>query len=149
MDLRALKVRAEDHGCNTCGTRGSVFYIVDFHILPARLVRKRHKQQEQTAIYCRSCYENVAELPYLVDGREFQLSKRGLGWTELVGEAGEPPPALECTLCGSPFGHRRLYGVISTTLFMHDSIIEDTPLALFCETCVETHHVSLIAKLDK
>ena len=62
------RLRAEEHGCNTCGVKGDVFYTVQFYILPSKLVRKRHKDRAQTAIYCRRCYERAEHLPYLVDG---------------------------------------------------------------------------------
>ena len=147
MDLRALEVRAEDHGCNTCNTRGGVFYAVQFYVLPARLVRKRHKERQQLAVYCRSCYETSQALPFLVDGRRFTVSKAGLGQVLAIGDESGLLPALECTFCGSPFGHRCLYGLLSSTLWMHGSMIEANLLAHFCETCVESHRISLVAKL--
>ena len=149
MDMRALKVRAEDHGCNTCGARGTVFYAVMFYILPARLKRKRHKERQQLAIYCQSCYETAQEIPYLVDGNRYVASTAGLRENHAVGEPGEPPPALECGLCGSPFSHWCLYGILSSTLFKNDSIVEEKMLTLFCETCIESHRISLIAKLTE
>ena len=137
----ALTLRAQEHGCNTCGVRGHVFYGVQFYILPARKVRKRHKDREQNAIYCRDCYEQRSDLPVLVDGEPASVP---------TSPCGDPVEQL-CAICEefsvSSLGPGRLYGLIASSLWMGLSIIEAHFLAFFCERCVESHKVSLLSKI--
>ena len=147
MDMRAISVRAEDHGCNTCGARGEVFYNVSFYILPAKLKRKRHKEREQMAIYCPKCYDGVDALPFLVGGQRFTAAKAGIFRTAVTPLEPGPLPGLHCSLCGNPLDHGTLYGLITSVLWMHESQIEESLLAVFCGTCIETRRVSLVAKL--
>jgi len=141
MDFRQcdpFRFRAEDQGCNTCGAKSDVFYAVSFYILPPRLVRKRHKDRKQVAIYCRGCYERTEELPYLVDGRPYIVSKNS-GSKEFED--------LRCAVCGIPYKHGTLYGLITSTLWIDSSMVDNQFLATFCDECVESHKVSLVAKL--
>jgi hypothetical protein len=143
MDFREcdpFRFRAEDQGCNTCGARGDEFYTVSFYILPVRLVRKRHKDRKQVAIYCRECYERAEELPYLMDGQLHVVSKH-------------PKPEeledLRCAICAIPYRHGTLYGVISYMLWRDSSIIEQQILTFFCDECIKSHKFSLVAKLTE
>ena len=147
MDMRAITVRAEDHGCNTCGARGKVFYDVSFYILPARLKRKRHKEREHMVIYCSECYDGVDALPFVVDGQRLTAAKDGIFKTAVTALEPGPPQAPQCSLCGNPLGHGTLYGVITSVLWMHESQIEERVLAVFCGTCIESRRISLVAKL--
>ena len=72
MHPDALKLRAEDHGCDACGTLCDSFMAVMFYILPAKLKRKRHKEREHSVIYCFDCYDKAETLPFLVDGKQFE-----------------------------------------------------------------------------
>lgn len=139
--------RAKEHGCNSCGVRGIVFYTVEFYILPSRLVRKRHKEREQTAVYCQPCYEKHSELPFFVDDDRRVISRF----------PSEEPQERPCPVCGKPFdaifaepgGEPRLYGVVSVTLWMELSPEEGQCLATICGECVEAHKISLVAKLNR
>jgi hypothetical protein len=139
--LEALTLRAQEHGCNACGVRGDVFYGVEFYILPTKKVRKRHKDRKQCAIYCRNCYEQHSDLPFHVDGESASVPV---------------PPRInpqdhDCAICGevsvATLGRERLYGLITSTLWMELSMIENHCLAFFCESCVESHKISLLAKI--
>ena len=147
MDMRAITVRAEDHGCNTCGARGKVFYNVSFYILPARLKRKRHKEREHAAIYCSTCYDGIDAVPFLVDGERFTAAKSGILKTAVTKLEPTPLPVPQCSLCGNPLDHGTLYGVITSVLWMHESLIEESLLAVFCGPCIESRRIRLVAKL--
>lgn len=134
-------LRALEHGCNTCGARGEVFYYVSFYILPMKLLRKRHRERAQNAIYCRSCYETHSELPILIDGESASIPM-----TPRI-----EPQQMGCTVCGrrlvDTYEHRELYGLITSSLWMYRSIVESQCLAIFCGQCVESHRISLVGKI--
>jgi hypothetical protein len=111
---------------------------VEFYILPSKLVRKRHKDRKQVAIYCRECYERTESLPYLVNGHHQVISKNS-GPKELED--------LRCAICGIPHKPRTLYGLITSTLWMDSSMVESQFLAIFCDECVESREISLVARL--
>ena len=138
----ASSLRAEEHGCNSCGAKGDKFYEVRFYILPSRLIRKRHKDRSQTAIYCRACYEKNPYLPYLIDGEPASVPT-----TPRV-----DPQHANCPVCDRRIGDALtadggLYGLITSSLLMELSIIENWVLVTFCEPCVESHKISLQGKI--
>jgi len=130
---------AREQDCGSCGrscgkpARG--FYVVQFYILPAKLVRKRHKARKQTVILCRDCYEDSATLSYLLDGQQVSVPK-----VPRVEDSDQ-----RCTICSTPVEDflPGLYGLIASTFMIDDSFIENFPLAIFCGRCVEAHTIDL------
>lgn len=135
----SLTLRAEEHGCNSCGARGNAFYAVEFYILPTRLRRKRHRDRHQTALFCRDCYEQDQELPILIDGQTVFVSKTPSQRAEDVC----------CMTCGCALidNHGRLYSMVTSSLIIDSSCIEWFVLLVMCHQCVETHRVGLVGKI--
>lgn len=138
MHPDTLRLRAEDHGCDNCGSPCSSFMAITYKILPARLKRKRHKDREQTAIYCGNCYGKVETIPLLVDGKRLDVPKSTPDQFE---------PDLRCSFCAMPFSHRNIYGLVSSTEWTGHNLGEGKPLAMFCETCVESCKISLVRQI--
>lgn len=138
--IESFLLRAQEHGCNNCGEQVDSFYTVEFYFMPSRLVRKRHKERVQNAIYCRDCYECHTELPFLVDGEAIALP---------IGKA-IVPSELRCRICRSDCNssiHPELHGIIASTFWAGVNPMESLPLAVFCAECVESQRISLLAKI--
>jgi hypothetical protein len=138
MHPNALKLRAEDHGCDACGTLCDSFMAVMFYILPAKLKRKRHKEREHSVIYCFDCYGKAATLPLLVDGKQFDVVKVPVEEREVD---------LRCSICAMPFSHRKIYGIVTAGKWIGSDPEEHHLLASFCESCVESRKISLVRKI--
>jgi hypothetical protein len=114
---------------------------VQFYVLPAKLKRKRHKDREQNAIYCRNCYEQHSELPYLIDGEHSSAP--------VVPR--EATDQMTCRICGLPSATSRerdeLYALLTSSLWMDLSIVASYSIAFFCAQCVESHKISLLSKI--
>ena len=128
--------RAEEHGCNNCGRKLRAFYAMEFYVLPARMRRKRHREREQTAIFCGECVDSADTFRVRIDDRELNFSP--------ATPADSPGP---CDGCGGPIQHRQLYGLVSLSHFIEGSCMDFSPLATFCCRCVEEYKISLPAKL--
>jgi hypothetical protein len=139
MHLNALKLRAEDHGCDACGALCDSFMAVMFYILPAKLKRKRHKQREHLAIYCLDCYDKAETLPLSVDGKQFDVVKAPLQEREVD---------LRCSICAMPFSHRQIYGLVVVGKWVGSDPGEHDLLAQFCGSCVESRKISLVRKIS-
>ena len=127
---------AIERGCHCCQNRVPSCYVLNYRILPTRLVRKRHRVREQKVIFCRSCYETGDFLPMLIDGNSCALQMRGLDI--------ERQASIPCRHCRSPvLLGQGLYGLITSSLWMSGSCIESMPLALFCSECTENRTVTL------
>ena len=124
---------AKDAGCKCCGAKGDVFYWLEYSIFPTRLVRKRHRDKEIAAIYCRSCYEKDSEFHLEVGGNTYSAPKVSC----------ITPQEQLCIVCGGR--PKELYGVVSSLLLMAGSGIENIPLAFLCSDCVEQHEVHFSA----
>lgn len=121
--------------CRTCATISPSFYHVQFYFLPSKLVRKRHRDRQRQAFFCRECFEKTPTLPVEVGGRRFSVLKR--------------PPAQEetcsCLGCGEgAVEPGRLYGLLACTLLVRSSAIESGPLASICEACGEANALELV-----
>jgi len=65
MQYETIFSRALDHGCDVCRqTNLQKFYLVNLYFLPTKVVRKRHKDREQLAIYCQPCFESTSDFRY-------------------------------------------------------------------------------------
>ena len=123
---------AREVGCLACGAKGDIFYWVEYYILPSRLVRKRHRDKNQAAIYCRPCYEKDPMLEVEIDGVPYSISKKPV----------KDFQELNCIVCdGKVITISNLYGIIASLLVMEGSGIESCPLAYLCEDCLEQHKV--------
>ena len=126
---------ASTRGCHCCQNRVTSCYVVDFHILPARFVRKRHRDRQQKVIFCKPCYETADSLPVLIDGRSCPLQTSGV----IMGH-----DSVICLGCSLPaFPTPGVYGVISSSLWHLGQCIKSIPLAFFCSECVEKKLVIL------
>jgi hypothetical protein len=137
--LDALKLRAEDHGCDACGTLRDSFMAVMFYILPAKLKRKRHKEREHSAIYCLDCYGRTETLPLLVNGKQLDVVKVPVE---------EREADLRCSFCAMPFSHRTIYALVTAGKWIGSDPGKHDLLALFCESCVESRKISLARKIS-
>lgn len=140
MNQDPYSLWANEHGCNACGATGNVFYVVQFYILPQKLLKACHRKRRQTAMYCRPCYEADADLPFLIDGQAASVPKT---------PRSDDLENIHCFLCDLPLvtNHGRLYGSITSSLHMDGSIIESFLLGYFCSRCVESHRISLVGNL--
>jgi hypothetical protein len=114
--------------CRACGASTTSIYRIQFYFLPSRVVRKRHRDRERQAFFCRECFEKTPELPVEVGGRRFHVPKS--------------PRVLEktrsCLRCGEEaVKEGRLYGLLACTLLVRGSAIESLPLASLCAACGE------------
>jgi hypothetical protein len=126
---------ALDRACACCGARRDTYYEVRYYVLPARLVRKRHRDLSRTAIYCRMCFEHAPELAILLGGRRMPVPKG----------VRKDPTGLPCLACGTPFGTTtELYGVLTYLLIERGACIKDGPLGFLVRECVETCPVTLL-----
>jgi hypothetical protein len=126
---------ALDRTCDCCGARRDTYYEVRYYVLPAGLVRKRHRGLSRTAIYCRACFEHAPELPILLGGGRVLVPKR----------MRIHPTNLPCLACGTPFCTTgELYGILSYSLIERGACIKDRPLGFLLRECVETYAVTLL-----
>ncbi len=155
MDLQPTTVGAVDYGCKSCGATSTEFCVVGFRIFPAMLKQERHKEREQTVVYCRNCFESIEALPYLVDGQRLTVAKSGYSIPGAAAATTVLPPASRCSACDSllgrcsPSGGKGIYGLLFCELFTDDTRDRGRILAVFCETCVESRIIRLVAKLPK
>lgn len=135
MDDDPMTRLAKDFGCVKCGAKTDVFYWVEYYILPSKLVRKRHRDKGQAAIYCRPCHEKEPDLHFDIGGVPYSATKTPR-------EYDTPQP---CIVCGvDTNAPSELYGVIASLLLIQGSAIENYPLAYLCKTCLEKHEVRFI-----
>jgi hypothetical protein len=139
MHIDALRLRALEHGCDTCHATCSRFRAVQFSILPARLKRKRHKERERTAVYCLNCYDSSESLPVTVDGQLLRILKSAANDEEFD---------MRCLLCAIPYRHGELYGQIISTKWHGSSPEESHHLGIICENCLETHKIGLAGNIS-
>lgn len=139
--VESLLLRAQDQGCNNCGARGDVFYAVQFYFLPSRLIRKRHRDRQHSAIYCRECYESHPTLPLQIDDTPSSVPT----------SPAAPSADRKCHLCETTVRDNhmngKLYGSITTTFWVGVNMTECRLLAFVCGDCVESHKISLMAKI--
>ena len=132
---------SKEHGCSLCGAKGSVFYWIEYYILPSRLVRKRHRDKARCAIFCRACYEKTSEFVFAVNGTQLSVSKKG---SKNFGDA-------QCVVCA----HRMmdtagsLYGVVASVLLTDAALSESRPIAYLCAECLEERDVCLEMRVHK
>ncbi len=136
MDKDPYTTVSEQFGCYRCGKKGVIFYAIEYYILPTRLVRKRHRDKGHTSICCRDCFEADTALSVQIDGISVAIPKEGR-------HSPQTPADSKCVACGDTRSLDGLYGVITKTLFMDGSMIENAPLAWFCSNCVEQKEVVL------
>ena len=124
----------KDKGCVVCGEAGNSFYIVQYYILPSRLVRKRHRDKRRMVFYCSPCYDKDETFEFEVDGKSYSVPRKPQ----------VDPMDRTCIVCDSrdirPPG---LYGTVSSTLQIGGSFFEDYVLAFLCSKCVEEYEVCL------
>jgi len=135
--------RSAQDGYDCCDSHGSTCYTVQFYILPSKLVRKRHRDRKQTAIYCSDCYEMDGDLPILLNGQRVGLRKNGIGDT-----FDESHPFI-CLNCRRSFlAISNLYGSVTSSLWMSGSCIENFLLAVICSECLENTTITLLKKIN-
>jgi hypothetical protein len=117
-----------EDGCECCGETGTTCYLVQFYLLPRKLIRKKHRDRSRAAIFCRSCYEAENTLPVSINQTIQRLPKKGLN---------DRQELLHCYQCGHSYKDTKLYGLIASSLWMSGSCIESLPLARFCTECAE------------
>jgi hypothetical protein len=130
--------RANKEGCASCGMKTTSCYVVDFGFFPRKLVRKHHRTQHQTVLFCRPCYEAASELPIVVGGTAVNVGKKGISIAQ----------GVPCLPCGQLFlPGQALYGFLQCSLWMSGSCVESLPLACFCSKCAEKLTIGLVAKI--
>ena len=128
--------RSTQHGCNSCGDRSDDFWSVSFYPLPSRLVRKRHRDRKQTAIYCRKCYDARPNLMVKINDQRRYFDTN----------PGQPTPI--CCLCNSELDlGESLYALLYATHWMDECSIDSHLLANFCGNCFESNRISLARSL--
>lgn len=130
---------ASERGCHCCQNRVHSCYVVDYRILPTRLVRKRHRDREHKLVICESCYETADVFPVLLDGKSHRLQTIGA----IMGH--DSVSCRQCSLRAFPTEGR--YGVISSSLWSMGRCIKSIPLAFFCSECVDNKLVTLLADI--
>ena len=132
-------IRSTTQGCDSCKVCVPSCYAVNLSFSPRKLVRKRHRDLEQSAVYCMGCYDTEADLPILVDGSPVGLRKTGI-----VSDG----CGLTCHHCRIYFRHnQQIFGMIASSLWMSGSCIESVPLASFCPDCIEKLTITLSPKI--
>lgn len=137
MDKDPYTTRSAQSGCDLCGKKGVIFYAIEYYFLPSRFVRKRHRDKSQIAICCRDCFEADPTLPVQVGGVSVTIRKDPRSIPR-------KPAGFKCAGCGNTLNLDALYGVITKTLFIDGSMIENAPLAWFCLSCIERQDVVLL-----
>jgi hypothetical protein len=51
---------------------------------------------------------------------------------------------LRCSICAMPFSHRKIYGIVCAGKWTGSKPDDGKPLALFCESCVESRKIRLV-----
>jgi hypothetical protein len=124
--------------CKSCGDRVAAFYIVEYGLVPKRLVPQGHRGRERTATYCMTCYEGVTELPVHINGRPVALRKAVITF---------PLGRLVCFRCQRPFlPGGRPYGQIAVSRWALGNCLDAAPLACFCPACTDKVNVNLPGK---
>jgi len=125
---------AQEFGCSSCGNRGGIFWKVEYYILPSRLVRKRHRAKHTLKIFCRPCYESSPEFDFMVGNRKVLAAKKFM--------TSDTRGLSNCIACGGKCADG-LYGILTATLFMEGSMIENYPMGMLCAQCAEENVVEL------
>jgi hypothetical protein len=108
--------------------------VLQYYILPAKLVRKRHRDKERATVYCRPCYEKDPELSFKVDGKGYSVPKA----------PSRDAREGRCVVCGGKASAPdQLYGVITPMSPPRALYTGTFPLAHVCSSCAENCQVDL------
>lgn len=125
----------KERGCVSCGKKTDVFYWIEYYLLPTKLVRKRHREKERAALYCRRCYESDPNLHFEIDGKHYSVPQT----------SSNDFKNIYCIVCNNETkDSRQLHGVVTSLLMMGGSGIENYPLAFLCSKCVEDHELNFL-----